>query len=644
MSHLPVIVGIGGVNAAGRTSFHHGYKRLVIDRLNEKERQNTVLSLASLMGLLSEKEGTFFNANGEKIPADEIEKRFLNDIRNNTLLRHIIPDLFDADGVEINNRVTVSSSPEQRIRFTLPAKSLPQHTPENWDIWEIPGDDQVVEVSINGSLEFYLPDRKQASVKTAGQLPTGFSPGAHYHSVNHPRGLQMAVFSACDAIGSLGIDWETVRQAVHPDHIGVYAGSGHGQMDDSGGGGLMKALALGKRTSSRFLPLSLIDMPSNFINAYIIGNVGHTGTQMGACATFLYNLELAMKEIRMGKRRVAIVGNSEAPVIPEIMEGYRAMGALADENRLAAASKTGRVEHEDRLKSCRPFSENFGFTLSESSQYVILFDDDLAVELGAEVLGSLADIFIKADGFKKSISSPGFGNYITLAKAAAQARSILGEASLRRGSYVSAHGSGTPLNRITESHGLNETARTFGIEKWQIAAIKCYLGHPLTPASGDQLMAALGTWQYGLIPGIFTLYAIPDDVHRSNLRFDREHVEIDPRGMDSVLINSKGFGGNNSTGLVFSPHVTLKMMEQKHGADAMKRYHRKNETVREQAAEYDKEATVGRFNVYYKDSEPLLDENDLDLTDQRLRIRGYGKSVDLNLENPFPDMSPFRPE
>ena len=31
MTALPVIVGMGGINAAGRTSFHQGYRRIVLD-------------------------------------------------------------------------------------------------------------------------------------------------------------------------------------------------------------------------------------------------------------------------------------------------------------------------------------------------------------------------------------------------------------------------------------------------------------------------------------------------------------------------------------------------------------------------------------------------------------------------------------
>ncbi|MCP4752598.1 MAG: beta-ketoacyl synthase, partial [Proteobacteria bacterium] len=337
-------------------------------------------------------------------------------------------------------------------------------------------------------------------------------------------------------------------------------------------------------------------------------------------------------------RRVAIVGNSEAPILPELLEGYKAMSALAEDARLMKLNDCRKLTHEHRASSCRPFGENCGFTLSESSQYVVLFDDELVLETGAQVFGSIGNIFIKADGYKKSISSPGFGNYITLAKAVASARTILGTESTRHRTFVSAHGSGTPLNRTTESHGLNEVAKAFGIEGWPISAVKCYLGHPLTPAAGDQLAAVLGTWKYGLIPGIFTLDRVADDVHRSHLLFSQDHLEVGTDEKEAAFINSKGFGGNNATGVVLSPKITSKMLEKKHGRERLKKYRTLNEPVVENANQYDREATCGKLKAFYRDDERVLNEDDLDLTDQCLKIPGFKKEIDLNIPNPYPDM------
>lgn len=638
MTHLPVIVGFGGVNSAGRSSFHHGYRRLTIDQLEPAETTATLTDLATMMGLLHFEGGKYRDSEGVECSPESVSGRFGKQIRTGTLLRKIEAQHFDVNQVPLNKQMHASTMDQSAVKLQVTRRDLPNRIPENWRVSDDPQDPERVTVEINGELEFLIPDTKTMPVQTAGQLPTGFDPGARYNSRHHPRGMKMAVYGASDAIGSLGIDWEVVRQAVHPDEIGVYAGSGHGQMHDEGGGGLMKAHALGRRTSSKHLPLSLADMPSNFINAYIIGNIGHTGTQMAACATFLYNLELGLKEIRSGKRRVAIVGNSEAPLVPEIMDGYKAMSALADDARLLAINHVKELKHEHRASSCRPFGENCGFTLAESSQYIILFDDKLVLETGAQVFGSIGDVFIKADGYKKSISSPGFGNYLTLAKALASARAILGEDRLRHRTFISAHGSGTPLNRTTESRGLNEVAKAFGIQNWPLSAIKCYLGHPLTPASGDQIVTALGTWQYGLIPGIFTLDRVAADVQSSNLNLSKNHIDVGPDGTDAAFINAKGFGGNNATGVILSPQMTLKMIEKKHGSSAVTAYRSLNEPVVEKAQQYDQDTIRGLTESIYKDSEPVLNDQNLELTDKSLKVPGFTKPVNLDLASPYPDM------
>lgn len=202
-----------------------------------------------------------------------------------------------------------------------------------------------------------------------------------------------------------------------------------------------------------------------------------------------------------------------------------------------------------------------------------------------------------------------------------------------------AHGTGTPQNRVTESHILNEMAKQFGIEKWPVAAIKAYLGHTLAPASGDQVAFSLGAWQYGLIPGIATIDKPADDVFASNLVIQRDHTEFDPESMDITFVNSKGFGGNNATGLVLAPHVTRKMLAARHGQAALTEHARKNEVVHASAMDYDADATAGEAAPIYQFGEGVLEGDDLTLSDTAIEIPGFGQSVLLNLENPFDDMA-----
>jgi acetoacetyl-[acyl-carrier protein] synthase len=338
-----------------------------------------------------------------------------------------------------------------------------------------------------------------------------------------------------------------------------------------------------------------------------------------------------------GRARVAVIGNSEAPVTPEVIEGFRTMGALAEDEALMALD--GRTDAPDNRRACRPFSDNCGFTLGESSVFAILMDDELAVELGANVLGAAVGVYVNADGFKKSIPGPGIGNYLTMAKAMATARAILGEEAVRNRSYVQAHGTGTPQNRVTESHILNEMAKTFGIERWLIAAVKAYLGHSLGPASGDQLSAVLGAWEFGVVPGITTIDHVAADVHASHLPIENQHVEIDPANMDIALVNSKGFGGNNATGLFLSPTVTRRMLERKHGKAALRRHADRNEPVAAALREYDERVMHGDLRPIYQFGEGVLEGTDLEITTAALQIPGYDNPLDLQVTNPFDDMT-----
>ena len=87
----------------------------------------------------------------------------------------------------------------------------------------------------------------------AGQLPTGFDPEAMYQSRNHPRGLQLTIFGASDAINSLGIDWEQVKNIVPGDQISVYASSAMGQLDTHGSGGLLQSALLANESAQKTL-------------------------------------------------------------------------------------------------------------------------------------------------------------------------------------------------------------------------------------------------------------------------------------------------------------------------------------------------------------------------------------------------------
>ena len=270
---------------------------------------------------------------------------------------------------------------------------------------------------------------------------------------------------------------------------------------------------------------------------------------------------------------------------------------------------------------------------------MVLFDDELALELGANIYGAVGDVFINADGFKKSIPGPGIGNYVTVGKAMGLIRSMLGEDALRHRTFMQAHGTSTPQNRVTESHIFDELAASFGINKWPVAAVKAYIGHSLACASADQLVASLGVWHDGWIPGIVTSDKIADDVYQDHLDFMLEHRQVEKDGMDAVFINSKGFGGNNATAAVLAPHIVERMLTKKHGADAMTQHRKRNESVAEQAAAYDDDTIAGKNSAIYNFGVGVIEGEELTITSDAISIPGQTNPVNLNVENPYDDMT-----
>ena len=572
---LALITGFGGINSAGRSSSYLSYKNMVFDSLSSKEQLEVLQDLAVLQGKIEPIGRSWETSSGDTIDL----KKYLTDnssnIRSDSMVRKLDRDLYDKDGVILD----------------------------------------------------------QIGASAAGQLPKGFDPSSLYPARQHPKALQMTVFGMGDALGQLGIDWKNIREKISPDEVAVFSGAAIGQLDGFGFGGLMQSRLKGSRASSKNLALGLVEMSADFINAYILGSVGRTGHVVGACATFLYNLQMGKEAIESGSARFVVVGGAEAPITPEIVDGFYAMSALSDDKRMMemqAQQNENLTDGPHQEKACRPFGQNVGMVLGESAQFVILMDDTLAIELGAEVYGCVSAVSSHSDGFKSSISGPGVGNYITMAKCVAEAEKIIGSKKLRTRTFVHAHGTGTPANRTTESHILNEVAKTYGIKSLPVTGIKSYLGHSMAPASGDQLTTTLGTWDKGIIPGIHSTHSVADDVYQGNLNILLDD-QIQEKGFFSAaFLNAKGFGGNNASALILSPEESMNLLNKKYSAAKMKNYISANKDVIAKSIKHNKQCLRGNYNIIYKFNENVLQgEEDVMIEKDKLSLKGFKRSINL---------------
>ncbi len=67
------------------------------------------------------------------------------------------------------------------------------------------------------------------------------------------------------------------------------------------------------------------------------------------------------------------------------------MSALVTDEALC---KLDGVDTPNYRRACRPFSTNAGFVIAEAAQFAILMSDDLALALGAPILGAVGDVFV----------------------------------------------------------------------------------------------------------------------------------------------------------------------------------------------------------------------------------------------------------
>jgi acetoacetyl-[acyl-carrier protein] synthase len=212
---------------------------------------------------------------------------------------------------------------------------------------------------------------------------------------------------------------------------------------------------------------------------------------------------------------------------------------------------------------------------------------------------------------------------------------MLGDQAIQQRSWVQSHGSSTPQNRVTESAILDRVAGAFGISDWPVTAIKSYVGHSLAPASGDQLAATLGSFAHGLLPGIKTIDHVADDVLADRLSIPLKDVE---REMDVAFINSKGFGGNNASAVVLSPDIVSRMLARRYGDAAMSQYGKRNESVMEQATAYHQQALRGELSPLYRFGENVIGDEDIDISAEAIRLRGFEQAVNLTPVNRYDDM------
>jgi 3-oxoacyl-[acyl-carrier-protein] synthase-1 len=189
---------------------------------------------------------------------------------------------------------------------------------------------------------------------------------------------------------------------------------------------------------------------------------------------------------------------------------------------------------------CKPFDENRnGLNLGEGAAYLVLENEKSISVTGNSPYCLLSGWDNAADAYHQTASSPD-GKGATLSMQNAIHKAGLEPKDI---SYINAHGTGTKNNDLSESVAIKNV---FGESTPVFSSTKAFTGHTLAAA--------------GAIEAVFSVLAIKNGVIFPNLNFTQaiSDTALQPQktfekniNIKTVLSNSFGFGGNNTT-LVFS--------------------------------------------------------------------------------------------
>lgn len=253
-----------------------------------------------------------------------------------------------------------------------------------------------------------------------------------------------------------------------------------------------------------------------------------------ACSSAANALELGADMLKAGDADIVVAGGTEA-LSKFHLNGFNALMIL---------------DHAP----CRPFDKSReGLNLGEGAAYVVLERQTDAEQRGAHIDAYLSGYGNACDAFHQTATSPdGLGAQLAMREALTMAG--LKPADIQ---WVHAHGTGTVNNDESESRAIRQV---FSDAQPPVSSTKGFTGHT-TSASGS--IAA--------VIAIIAMYRrfIPVNLGWSQPMEDglSPYMQTAPIDLHAVMVNSFGFGGNDSSLILTDQPTATKQPELKAEAD-----------------------------------------------------------------------------
>tara|TARA_E500000081_G_C5830143_1_gene217405 strand:- start:54 stop:530 length:477 start_codon:yes stop_codon:yes gene_type:complete len=152
-------------------------------------------------------------------------------------------------------------------------------------------------------------------------------------------------------------------------------------------------------------------------------------------------------------------------------------------------------------------------------------------------------------------------------------------------------------------------------------------------AGMDQLWAGLGALESQKLSGICTIPKLADDVFKENLDFYLENREFDNQ-KEVVMLNSKGFGGNNATTALLSSNLTESLLSKKYSKTEISKWKGgRDKTLIEREKNMDLAVNNDLQPIYDFDKD-VLDLTDLEISKTNIKTT---TGFDYKLESDISD-------
>jgi len=350
-------------------------------------------------------------------------------------------------------------------------------------------------------------------IAIAAEVP-GYIPGdyfEHKQLKTLDRCSQFAMLAAREAFKDSGLHMSEQLADRTATIVGSAIG-GKTTEDD----GFKKLYGEGNpRVNPMTIPRVMMSAPPSQISMDL-GLRGPTFAVSSACSSSNHAIGDAFRMLQHGYADIAITGGCEASITFGMMKCWQALRVISAD-------------------TCRPFSLNrSGMVIGEGAGMLVLERLESARARDATIYAELAGFGMSADA----------GHLIMPARQGAcrAMQAALGDAEMASSDidYINAHGTGTPVNDISETAAIHDT---FGehAKKLMVSSTKSMHGHALGAAGALEAIATVLALRHGILPPTVNFTEADPDCDLDYVTNTAREKKI---GM--ALSNSFAFGGLNS--------------------------------------------------------------------------------------------------